>query len=62
MNTNDLLGFLTQLFFLMLGVVTTINYLRYGGETRRDIALMSGSCFCIALNECTSTRTSLIFE
>lgn len=43
MNTNDLLGFLTQLFFLVLGVVTTINYLRYGGETRRDIALMSGS-------------------
>lgn len=43
MNTNDLLSSFTQLFFLLLGLVTTINYFRYKGETRRDIALMSGS-------------------
>ena len=43
MNTNDLLDLLTQLFFPLLGLVTTINYLRYKGEARRDIALMSGS-------------------
>lgn len=43
MNTNDLLSYLTQLFFFLLGLVTTFNYLRYGGETRRDIALMADS-------------------
>jgi signal transduction histidine kinase/DNA-binding response OmpR family regulator len=43
MNADDLLSFLAQLFFLLLGLVTTVNYLRYRGETRRDIALMSGS-------------------
>ncbi|MCC6607199.1 MAG: response regulator [Anaerolineae bacterium] len=43
MDTNDLLDLLTQLFFLLLGLVTAINYIRYGGETRRDIALMAGS-------------------
>jgi signal transduction histidine kinase/DNA-binding response OmpR family regulator len=43
MDTSDLLSFLARFFFLLLGLVTTINYLRYQGETRRDIALMSGS-------------------
>ncbi|MBK9054918.1 MAG: hypothetical protein IPL78_29645, partial [Chloroflexi bacterium] len=42
MNTNDSLRLLTQLFFVLLGFVTTANYLRFGGKTRRDIALMSG--------------------
>jgi len=41
MNTNDLLPLLTQLFFVLLGFVTTANYLRFRGKTRRDIALMS---------------------
>ena len=43
MDINELLDLLTQLFFLLLGLVTVINYFRFGGETRRDIALMSGS-------------------
>jgi signal transduction histidine kinase/DNA-binding response OmpR family regulator len=43
MNVNDSLRLLTQLFFVLLGFVTTANYFRYRGKTRRDIALMSGS-------------------
>lgn len=42
MDTNDSLRLLTQLFFVLLGFVTTANYLRFRGKTRRDIALMSG--------------------
>jgi len=43
MNVNDSLRLLTQLFFVLLGFITTVNYFHYRGKTRRDIALMSGS-------------------
>ena len=43
MNINDSLRLLTQLFFVLLGFITTLHYFYYRGKTRRDIALMSGS-------------------
>jgi signal transduction histidine kinase len=43
MNINDFLGWLIQILFILLGVVTAADYVRYEGKTRRDIALMFGS-------------------
>jgi PAS domain S-box-containing protein len=42
MSANDLLNWLMQLFFVFLGVVTVVAYVRYRDQTRRDVALMFG--------------------
>lgn len=43
MNINDSLRLLAQIFFVLLGFVAAANYLRFGGKTRLNIALMSGA-------------------
>jgi PAS domain S-box-containing protein len=43
MTANELLSFITQLFLILLGVVTTADYLRHRDATRRDVALVFGS-------------------
>lgn len=43
MSTDQLLGLLLESIFVLLGVVTAIDYWRYGEKTRRDIALMFAS-------------------
>ncbi len=43
MDANQLLLRLSQLFFLLLGIITLIDYLRYRTHIRRDVALMFGA-------------------
>lgn len=40
MSANDLLTLVTQLFFILLGVVTVVDFVRHRDNTRREIALM----------------------
>jgi PAS domain S-box-containing protein len=42
-SVNQFLSLLSQLFFLVLGVVTVIDFIRNRDSVRRDIALMFGS-------------------
>jgi PAS domain S-box-containing protein len=42
MSANDLLNLLFQSLFVLLGFLTTLDFLRYRDKTRRDIALMFG--------------------
>ena len=43
MNADELLTLLTELFFVLLSVVTIVDYLRHRDGVRRDVALMFGS-------------------
>jgi hypothetical protein len=43
MSASDLLTFVTQGFFIVLNVVTIIDFLRHRDAARRDIALMFSS-------------------
>jgi PAS domain S-box-containing protein len=40
MTANDLLTLVTQLFFIVLGIITVVDFLRHRDTTRREIALM----------------------
>lgn len=62
MSTNDLLNLLTELFFIFLGLGATLNYLRYPGATRRDIALMSASLAVSFLFQLIARVTGLQFR
>ncbi len=43
MSAIDLLAVLTQIFFIFLGVVTLLAFIRYRDQNRKDIALMFGT-------------------
>ena len=43
MDADQLLLRLSQLFFLLLGIITVIDYIRFRSHIRRDIALMFGA-------------------
>lgn len=43
MTANDLLTVITQVFFIVLGLLAAIEYIHYRDSTRRDIALMFGT-------------------
>src|SRR5262245_2922776 len=43
MSVNDFLSLSIQICFILLGLVTAVDYLLHRNKTRRDIALMFGS-------------------
>lgn len=62
MNINDTLRMLMRLFFILLGLITAVNYFRYGGKIRRDIALMLGSVATILFVQLLELMTGLQLE